>query len=34
VGVGLVLLTAMRERHDMGATRGEAAAAKDRDRAA
>ena len=34
VGVGLVLLTTMRERHDTGATRDEAAAATDRDRAA
>ena len=34
VGVGLVLLTAMRERHDAGATRDEAAEATDQDRAA
>jgi hypothetical protein len=34
VGAGLVLLTAMRERHDVGVMRDEAAEARDRDRAA
>jgi hypothetical protein len=34
VGVGLVLLTMMRERHDVGAARDGAAGATDRDRAA
>ncbi len=34
VGVGLVLLTVMRERHEVGATRDEAAKATDQDRAA
>lgn len=34
VGVGLVLLTMMRERRDIGATRDDAARTTDQDRAA